>query len=162
MAPFMSFDSKGNQSSEKEPEKAAAVKASTTVQENAEITLDHRMEKIANSNGMAISVPKYTTSQLGKVKVSWAIINETDYYYQIEFLGNQEIDEREAIGEIITKFSAVVPDHIHVYIYQPPAGIDIPLYTVIVKNSAKLHGAKEFMEKRLVEKILEMGTLGGA
>jgi len=164
MAPFMSFDEnrKDNEIGQVDESSKKTDNVSTTVQEDAEISLDHRMDKVVNGGAMTISVPRYTTSQLGKVKVSWAIIDDVDYYYQIEFLGGQEVNDREAIGEIITRFSEIVPDHIDVYVYQPPTGIEIPLYTVIVKGGAKLLGAKDFMEKRLVEKILEMGMIGDA
>jgi len=161
MAPFMSFDGNGKKGDNPKPEPVQD-SVSTTVQEDTEIALDHRMENIANSGGMTISVPRYTTSQLGKVKVSWATIDEVDYYYQIEFLGDQQVNEREAIGEIIGRFAEIVPEHTDVYVYQPPTGLEIPLYTVIVKGGAKLPGAPEFMEKRLVEKLLEMGMAGGA
>jgi hypothetical protein len=129
-----------------------------SVAEGHEIDIDDQMQKVlgGGTGGMQITAPRYTTLTKGKLQVSYAVIGEDDYYYQIELLKPPSLGESQILAALIQAFSTVVPQHIHTYIRQPPKDLDWPVYTVIVKGGARLMGAKKFMEEKLVNKLLEL------
>jgi hypothetical protein len=134
------------------------VPVETSVKSDHKISIDGKMREALDMSGdaMAFSVPKYETSRKGNLSVSHAIIDGEDYYYQIELMKKAKIENRTIIGVLVQAFSTVVPDHVDVFIKEPAPELDWPVWTVIVKGGAKLMGAKEFMEKKLVGKLLEL------
>lgn len=122
-----------------------------------DIDIDDKMQQVlGGGEGMKISAPVYTTLKRGHLQISYAIINEEDYYYQVELLKIPDMNDDMILAALIQAFSTVVPNHIHTYIKQPPDDIDWKVYTVIVKGGARLMGAKAFMEKKLVDKLLDL------
>lgn len=125
-----------------------------TSERDSGMWVDPRVKKIIG-DGISLETPKYTRHSKGSLHVSWAVIGN-HYYYQIEMDKEPGINERDVIAVIGQAFLAVVPEHIHTYIQLPPAGMGLFLWTAIVKDSTKLMGAKKYMEKILVDKLLEI------
>jgi hypothetical protein len=153
--PFMSI-------TEEKPEEAPVQRAeevTVEVSENHEIEIDERLRNVVGE-GMGITAPVYTTATKGPLKVSYAIIDEKDYYYQIELEKKPNVGDKQILAMLIQAFDTVVPRHIHTYIREPPRDIDWNVYTVVVKEGASLMGAKLFFEKKLVNKLLELDFWG--
>lgn len=139
----------------KEDDTEPAIIKQVRTEDNKEVNISHNMRKILGEKALSITAPKYTTIEHGNLQVSHAQI-EDDYYYQIEFKKKPTVGERDVLASIMYACSTIVPNHIDVYISQPPRDIEWEVYTVIVKNSAKLLNAKKFLEGKLVTKFLEL------
>ena len=124
------------------------------VSHGTDLVIDKRLRDIVGEE-ISLSVPNYTKASKGPLHVSFASI-EGSHYYQIEMDKAPGIDEDLVVAAIGQAFLAVVPEHIHVYVKLPPKDLNIFLYTAIARDSANLIGAKDFMEKRLVEKLLDI------
>ena len=154
---FMSFTERDPQLTREE--EAVQVVRTNTI-ENKTIPMDEHFAESAGMDAMSISAPKYTEMRNANIQVSYALIDETDYYYQIEMLKKPDLSETNVLGSIAQAFKAIVPDHIHVYISLPPADLDWPVFTVVAKKAASLMGAKTYMEEKLVKKLLELRLWG--
>lgn len=149
---FMSYKEKKEQ-----PEAERKPDVEVTRSEEHEIEIDEKMRQVigGGEGKFQLTAPEYTTTKKGNLQVSYAAL-EDDYYYQIELLKEAQLGEDQILAAIIQAFSTIVPQHIHTYIQQPPKDIDWPIFTTIVKGGARLVGAKDFMEKKLVDKLLEL------
>lgn len=119
-----------------------------------DLSIDKRLRDIVGEE-FAISAPEYTKVSRGPLHVSFAVIDGS-HYYQIEMDKAPDLDEDVLVSAIGQAFLAVVPQHIQVYIKLPPKDLNIYLYTAIAKDSDKLVGARSFMEKKLVDKLLKI------
>ena len=150
---FMSYDEpRDEEKIEREPD------VDISVAEGHGIDIDAKMQQIlgGGKEGMQIVAPRYTSLTKGRLKVSFAIIGDEDYYYQIEMLKPPILGDNQILAALIQAFSTVVPASIHTYIRQPPKDLDWPVYTAIVKGGARLMGGKKFMEEKLVNKLLDL------
>lgn len=119
-----------------------------------DLPIDQRLRDIVGEK-FSLSAPQYTKISKGMLHVSYAVVDES-HYYQIEMDRQPAVPEDFIVTAIGQAFLAVVPEHIQVYIKLPPKDLNIFLYTAIAQNSAKLIGAKDFMEKKLPNKILQI------
>ena len=143
--PFMNIVEENPPAPKEEPKPAV-------LSDGENLDIDPRLRDVVGEE-FSLSVPRYTKVSRGSLHVSYAIIDKS-YYYQIEMDSQPAISEDLVIAAIGQAFLAVVPEHIHTYIKLPPKDMGINLYTAIAKDSGKLIGAKDYMEKKLVEKIL--------
>jgi hypothetical protein len=98
---------------------------------------------------------KYEKKKKGRLSVSFAI-EDGNYIYQIEMEDQPEYPESEVVTAIIQACETVLPEQIEKVIGLPPKGMDWWVYTLIVKDIARQPGSKEFMEEKLVNKLLEL------
>lgn len=150
--PFMRIQEASGNAAKPETD---VVKRQIRVEDDKEVNIPDSMRKIVDEYKVAIKVPKYTTVEHGNIHVSYAKIKD-DYYYQIELIRKSPLNEKDVLAYIIHECSTIIPNHVDVYVHQPPKDIDWDVYTVIAKGAAKLLGAKEFMEDRLVNQLLEL------
>lgn len=136
---------------------AEPVPTQETVTKDHDIHISANMKKVIGdeSDGLSITAPSYTTVQRGPLRIGYAAIDD-DYYYQIELLKPAKYDDRSQIGLMITAFSSVIPDHIHVYFQPPPQELDWTLWTAVVRKAASLPGASHFMERTLMDRLMAL------
>jgi hypothetical protein len=154
MGKFMSI-TEDKKSEETTPKRAFNPKI--IKEENKAVNIPRSLDKIINEGEFQIKAPKYTTIDHGRLQVSYAAIKD-DYYYQIEVKGKTPLRDEDITAAIIEACASVVPSQNDVYISPPPPKMEIEwrVFTVIVKGAVKLLGAKEFMETKLVNRLLEM------
>lgn len=119
-----------------------------------DLSVDERLRDIVGEE-FSLSAPKYTKVSKGPLHVSYAVVDGS-HYYQIEMDQAPGLAEDILVSAIGQAFLAVVPGHIQVYIKLPPKDLNIFLYTAIAKDSAKLIGAKDYMESKLIDKLLQI------
>lgn len=140
-----------------EDEKQPDPPAQTSVTEDYDVHLDNRLGKELGKGGpISIKAPKYTSIRKGNMTVSYAVIDGSDYYYQIELWRKATIGDEGVLMNLIQAFDTVVPHQSNVYIKQPPRDLDWEVYTVVVKGVAGRIGANIYFEDRLVKKLLEL------
>lgn len=131
-----------------------------TISLGTDLSVDERLRDIVGQE-FSLSAPQYTKVSKGPLHVSYAVVDES-HYYQIEMDKAPSLSEDLVVSAIGQAFLVVVPQHIQVYIKLPPKDLNIFLYTAIAKDSGKLIGAKDFMEKKLVEKLLQIDFWPGS
>lgn len=124
------------------------------VAEDEELFLDDRMKQLVADGPQKITVPQYKRVMRGKVQVSYAVIDQEDYYYQIELNSPTTLSQKDLLLMMISTLDAVIPRHVQTYVREPTE--EIPIITVIAKGAATLTGAKAYMEDKLVEKLLSI------
>jgi len=125
-----------------------------------DLTVDGSFGRVINAGeGIRVTATDYKTLKKDAIKVSYAVA-DGDYIYQIELLRQPKVDPVIIVGSIAQALDAVIPKHVHAYVQEPPKEIEWPVFTVIVKGGARLHGAKAFMEEKLVNKFLNLQIWG--
>lgn len=140
-----------------EAKKQEELEVETNVVDDHDIALNPQVKKLVGkeADGLVVTAPKYTTLKRGPLQIGYAAI-DSDYYYQIELLQPARVDDKAVIAQLIEVFSAVVPEHIQVYIQPPPPELDWQLWTVVVRGATELPGAKNFMERMLLDKLINL------
>ena len=164
--PFISITSKENKDGDEQGNSNASSAPVTKIEvDRQDIQVDDRIrEAIENLNDgegtdkskeFSLSIPGYKVATKGPVKVKYTVMNK-NYIYQVAFAGEPSLSIPDILTLVITACSAIIPEHIEVFIYPPSE--EIPMYTIKAENVTDLPGAKIFMEERLVEKFLNLSV----